>query len=98
MDDPVGELEPEFYELLGRIATNWAIVEAMIDGFLAHVIVADPGRTFIVSQNVSSATVIGWIKTLVNATEQNSPIFNDVNDLLDRIDGVRAESNVLIDR
>ena len=54
---PVREIEPEFHERLGRIITSWAVIESLQAEFLAHLLQADPGSMYIMTQNVSAKTV-----------------------------------------
>ncbi len=61
---PIREIEPEFHERLGHIVTSWAVIETLQAEFLAHLLQADPGSMYIMTQNVSANTVTGWIRTM----------------------------------
>ncbi len=90
------EIEPEFHERLGRIITNWAVIDSLQTEFLAHLLQADPGSMYIMTQNVSAKTVTGWIRTMtpIHLSDQESQ--QRIADLLNKIDEMRADRNALV--
>ena len=93
---PIREIEPEFHERLGHIVTSWAVIESLQAEFLAHLLQADPGSMYIMTQNVSARTVTGWIRTMtpIHLSDQESQ--QRIADLLTKIDEVRADRNALV--
>ncbi len=90
------EIEPEFHERLGRIVTNWAAIEAFQAEFLAHLLQADPGSMYIMTQNVSAKTVTGWIRTMTPIRLSDQESQQRIADLLTEIDEVRADRNAVV--
>ena len=62
---PAREIEPDFLERLGRIVTQWAFVEATESEMISHLLDADPGGMYVMTQSVSGKTLTDWIRTLV---------------------------------
>ncbi len=94
MSDPVRQIEPVFFELLGRIITRWSFAETLLNEFLAFLLKADHGLMYVVTSNISGGTVIDWIRTIfkVHAGDDENAI-TQINALLGRIDDARAERN-----
>ena len=90
------EIAPEFHERLGRIITNWAVIEALQAEFLAHLLQADPGSMYIMTQNVSAKTVTSWIRTMTPIQLSDQESQQRIADLLTEIDEVRADRNALV--
>jgi len=96
MSQPAREIEPIFFELLGRIITRWAFAETLLNEFLAFLLKADHGLTYVVTSNVSGSTVADWIRTIfkIYAAGDEAAI-TTINDLLNQIDDVRGQRNRL---
>ena len=58
------EIEPEFLERLGRIVTQWALIEATEGEIVSQLLDADPGGMYVMTQSVSGQTLTNWIRTL----------------------------------
>lgn len=86
---------PEILERIGRVASEWAWVESLLNECLAHFLGADHGSMYVLTYNVSNATVSGWLRTLtdIRAAPQ---IHTALIQLLDDIDATRAERNVVV--
>jgi hypothetical protein len=96
MPEPVREIDPEFFELLGRIATRWSFAESMIGEFFAFLLNADPGYVYILTQSVSGSTVVGWVRTALPFRVPSPEARQAIMGLLTRIDDARAERNAWV--
>lgn len=90
------EIEPEFHERLGRIVTSWAVVEAFQSELLGLLLHADRGSMYIMTQNVSAATVTNWIRTIAPIRLSHHETQDRIAALLAEIDEARAERNALV--
>ena len=57
--------EAAIYERVGRIACEWSWVEMLLGETLSHFCDADPGSMYVISHNVSAATITDWLRTLI---------------------------------
>lgn len=53
------QLSPEFYQRIGRVATEWGYVEMMLHEMLAFFCKAEPGSMYVITQSVATASVVG---------------------------------------
>lgn len=96
MIEPTRDIEPEFFDWLGRIVTRWSYTEALIAEFFAFLLNASPGYIYILTQSVSNSTVIGWVRNALSLRIADEAVTKMITDLLNRVDTVRAERNVLV--
>ena len=89
------EIEPEFLERLGRIVTQWALIEATEGEIVSQLLDADPGGMYVMTQSVSGQTLTNWIRTLVPIRLTHPGSQKRINILLTEIDEARAERNAL---
>jgi hypothetical protein len=96
----IRELEPQFYEILGRIAVRWGFIEAILVEFLACLSEIDPGLLTILTEKLNNATVVDWTRSVVKLRFEWQGKEDDLADellaLLARIDALRAERNKFI--
>ncbi len=92
---PAREIEPDFLERLGRIITQWAFVEATESEMISHLLDADPGGMYVMTQSVSGKTLTDWIRTLVPIRLSHPESQKRIKTLLTEIDEARAERNAL---
>lgn len=98
-DQPIEQaqdIHPELLLRLGRVATKWGTVESLMGEFLAFLLKGDPGSIYVVTSNVSQATVTDWIRTLAQIRFTNPNTLDGLGKLLTRIDETRAERNAYI--
>jgi hypothetical protein len=99
MPDPLFQAvppEPAIYERVGRIAAEWSWVEMLLGETLSHFCHADPGSMYVITQNVSAATVTDWLRTLVQIKVKEDTSAKIILDLLTEIDAARAERNTVV--
>ncbi len=82
---------------IGRVTTEWAWVERLMGELLAYMCKADASRMYVITQNVSSSAVNGWLATLSPIVFQRQPDrLSVVVDLLKDIDLARNERNDVV--
>ncbi len=82
---------------IGRVTTEWAWVERLMGELLAYMCKADASRMYVITQNVSSSAVSGWLSTLSPIVFQSQPDrLSVVVDLLKDIDLARNERNDVV--
>lgn len=93
---PLNRTHRRLVEGLGLVVSRWAYVEWIEGDFLAYLLGADPGRSHVVSKNVSGASVTDWLRTLTpfQFTHPETQAF--LASLFDRIDKARSERNTLV--
>jgi hypothetical protein len=99
MTDPifgVTDPDPEIYARIGKVATNWSRVETLMGEMLAHFCSADHGSMYVITQNVSNSTVVGWLRTLTEVRVKERDVSDVILNLLTEIDDTRAERNVVV--
>ena len=96
MAEPTREIEPEFFEWLGRIVTRWSFAEALIAEFFAFLLDASPGYVYILTQNVSNSTLVNWIRTALSLRITDEEVTKMITDVLNHTDAVRTDRNVLV--
>jgi hypothetical protein len=90
------EIHADLLSALGRICIGWSYVEALQGHFLAWLLQAEPGRAFVITQNVSSSTVTDWIRTLLQVPQIRRTGIGDLSELLSAISNTRGERNRLV--
>jgi hypothetical protein len=88
-------LAPAIAEGIGRVITAWSWVDAALGEMLAHMMQADPGSLYVVTQSVSASTVSSWVRTLVEVRVPDTPGRQGVFDLLTELDHLRGERNAV---
>jgi hypothetical protein len=99
MPDPVLNalpLDPAMYERIGRIASEWAYIEMLLGEALAHFCDADPGSMYVITQNVSAATVTDWLRTLVSIRVHDASWQQVILKLLKEVDAAREDRNIIV--
>ncbi len=92
-DNPI---DPELLWRLGKIVTLWASVESWVAMLLGTLMNADLGASSYLTNNVSDALQIKCIRALLSVHAHKEPATQDVIDLLNRADEMRAERNELV--
>lgn len=90
------QIEPELLQRLGLIVVHWALVEHEISVLFTKMAEADIGPMSIVTSTVSQSTIIGWIRTLLDTSKTSPDNFNELREVLNEIDELRAERNALV--
>ena len=90
------QIEPAFFEKLGRFITSWAIIEYRLATMLAACLQADPGMTLLLVQSVSAATVSGWVRTMSRFGDNPEESLTELEEILNEVDELRAERNALV--
>ncbi len=90
------EPSPEIHQRIGKVASEWAWVEHLLAEMLAHFCRADHGAMYVITQNVSAATVTGWLRTLTEIQVKDVASAKVILDLLSEVDDARAERNTII--
>ncbi len=89
--------DKEIYARIGMVASEWAYIEMLLDKMLAHFISAPPGTTYVITQTVGSASIVQWIRTLIDVRLRTRPEnFAILTDLLNEVDGARSERNTIV--
>jgi len=86
----------EILKLIGLVTTEWSWVEMLQNEMLAFFCSGEPGAMYVITQNVSTATVTGWLRTLAQIKVKNPDSFKVLTELFGQIDTVRAERNTVI--
>ncbi len=90
------DIEPEFFEAVGRIIVRWSAVEALIAEFLSYLIPADPGGMYVLNQTTSVEQQMKWIRALAEIRLTHPNTVERLNDLFARIDGARTDRNAYV--
>jgi hypothetical protein len=97
MPDTMPELlTPDFLVRIGRVSVRWSFVEALEGEFLSHLLAADPGGMYVITQNVAGSTITGWLRVLCKMRYTHATSLDRLNDLFNRIDEARGERNSYI--
>ena len=99
MPDPILDakpLDPAIYERIGRVASEWAYIEMLLAEMLAHFCSADSGSMYVITQNVSAATITDWLRTLLDIKPALAGSRDIVRKLLADIDTARKERNDIV--
>lgn len=87
---------PEIYQRIGTVAAEWAWLEMLLAEMLAHFCHAQPGAMYVITQNVSAASIIGWLRTLTHIQVKDANTLAVVLDLLNEVDDVRNDRNTIV--
>lgn len=90
------EPEHDILKLIGTVATEWSWIEMLQNEMLSFFCSSDPGAMYVITQNVSAATVTGWLRTLAQIKIKDEGTLKVLNELLSQVDAVRAERNTVI--
>lgn len=88
--------DPEIYQRIGKVSAEWGWIEMLLSEMLAHFCSAQPGAMYVITQNVSSASIIGWLRTLTHIQVKNADTLVVILDLLNEVDEVRADRNTIV--
>lgn len=89
-------VDNEVYIRIGRVAAEWSYVEMLLSEMLAHFCHADPGSMYVITQDVSIASVTSWLRTLTEIQVKEPGSRKVLIDLLNEIDDVRARRNIVV--
>lgn len=95
-NEEIEDIPDSIYEGIGRIVTQWAIVEQLVGQFLAYLVSGDVVLMFTVTQNVSSSTVSEWVNTLLPVRIKEQTALEQIQDLMRRVDDLRRERNLVV--
>jgi hypothetical protein len=90
------EPDEAIYLRVGKVASAWSWIEGVMCEMLAFLCQAEPGAMYVLSKNVSNATVSDWLKVLVQMKAQDADTRKVILDLLGEIDDARNERNVVV--
>ena len=90
------QLEPEFFEKLGRLVQHWALIDAGLVDLLAACLHADPGMTLLLARTVSGSTVTDWVRKMSRFLDTPEDSLQELESILRQIDELRAERNALV--
>ncbi len=88
--------EPAILERIGKVASEWAWVELLLAEMLAHFCRADHGSMYVITQNVSSATINGWLRILTEIHVKDMAAKETILAMLKEIDDAREERNLIV--
>jgi hypothetical protein len=88
--------DTEIYTRIGKVAAEWAWIEILLAEMLAHSCHADPGAMYVITQNVSAATITDWLRTLTQIQIKDAPSATVILNLLNEIDDARGERNTIV--
>jgi hypothetical protein len=84
------------HQKIGAVASEWAWIESLLSEMVSHFCAADPGAMYVVTQNVGTATIINWLRTLIEIKIKDALSAKIIGDLLLEIDDVRKTRNTLV--
>jgi hypothetical protein len=90
------EVDRELLWRLGKIVTLWSALEGWVAMLLGTLMGADLGASGYITNSVSDALQIKCIRALLSVHAHKEPATQQVSELLDRADEMRAERNELI--
>ena len=96
MPEPVRQIEPEFFEKLGRLLQHWALLDARLVDLLAACLHADPGMTLLLAHTVSGATITDWVRKMSSVLDTPEDSLKKLESILREIDELRADRNALV--
>jgi len=88
--------DKEIYARIGMVASEWSYVELLLDEMLSHYCQADPGSMYVITRTVANASIIGWLRTLLEIKVKDLNTRDVITDLLNDIDAAREERNVIV--
>lgn len=89
-------IDSELTSRLGQIVTRWSVLENWLSHMLASVVGAEAAPMSIITANVSTNTIIQWMRTTLNVHVHKQPELQEVLDLLTRADELRGDRNALV--
>ena len=95
-DPKTRQIEPEFFEKLGRLLQHWALIDAGLVELLAACLHSDPGMTLLLAQTVSGSTVTDWCRKMSRILDTPEDSLRELESILGEIDELRAERNALV--
>ena len=99
MPDPIldeQEVDELIYTKIGAVAAEWSWVETLLADMLAHFYSADHGSMYVITQDVSVSTVVGWLRILTDVKVKDPNSANIILNLLNEIDDARARRNIVV--
>jgi hypothetical protein len=80
---------------LGTIMVRWAYVDYLLGEFVAFLVDAKPALMYVITNNVSPATLTDWARTLLTAIYHDDASIDEIRSLLAEIDRLRGERNAM---
>jgi hypothetical protein len=99
MPDPVIDAAPPDDQILiriGTVATEWSWVESLTAEFLAHLLQADPGAMYVITQSAANSAITNWVKTLIEIRFKDHDATGILLNLFKEIEDARLERNTII--
>ncbi len=99
MPDPILNTktpDPEILMKIGTVASEWAWIEMLLAEMLAQFCDANHGAMYVITQNVSNATVTDWLRILTELRVEDGDTADIILDLLKQINDTRADRNVVV--
>jgi hypothetical protein len=93
--DPLG-VDPALYEALGRVIARWSYVEQILAEFLSFLVQGEPGRMYVIIQNIAGSTITDWARVLSRMTFTNEETLDNLKRLFTSIDETRSERNAYV--
>lgn len=90
------QIEPVFFEKLGRFITRWALIETGLVELLTACLQSEPGMTLLLSQQVSASTLTQWVRTMSQLGNNPKEAVAELEKILDDINVLRTERNALV--
>lgn len=90
------QIEPELLQRLGRLIVEWSYVEILVQDVFAWATGGERGIMNVVTKNVSLGSITGWLRTVANVKNTPPDLYNELLEILDEVDALRAERNALV--
>lgn len=96
MPEETRPIEPELLERLGRVVVTWSVIERWISELFIFITKGTPGLMYVVTESISQSTLTGWNRTLLDIVDIPTEILDELRDILNEVDELRAERNMLV--
>lgn len=89
-------IHAELLTVFARVIVICSYIDAAMSELLAYLLHADHARMYVVTQNVSAATLADWIRVLLTVPSVRIEAREELAALLADADEVRGERNALV--
>ena len=93
---PTRQIDPQILECLGEFVVVWSLLENVVADLFVATISSDIGNLLVVTKNVSASTISGWVRTMIGVRVTPQETADELRELLNEYDVLRAERNALI--
>jgi hypothetical protein len=89
-------IDDEICLRIGRIVTQWTMLEKLFSLLLGTLLFADQAALSVVINSISLSAQSKWARTLLTANEKEAELVKPVLELVNRVEDLRQERNEFV--